>query len=93
MNWVEKETKSVNWLSARIRELEAKLRELAEAAEWRDECREAEDFCHTQLKLYYLRLASWRWRVRWDRSYQHSGKLLVRAESDYQAALDAAKGE
>ena len=56
---------------------EAKLRELADAAEWRDECEEDRA------------ITSW-WN---GKNYANFLCYVNRAEADYQAALKAAKEE
>jgi hypothetical protein len=67
---------SLNHAHERIRELEARLRELADAAEWRDECQHFFDDVSDNLssEIYWMVLAH-----------------LTAARAAYQAALKAAK--
>ena len=69
---------------------EGKLGELAEAAEWRDECQGAKDHCLWRREDYFAGDDRW---DRWDHSFIMAIDYLDRAEADYQAALKAAKGE
>lgn len=71
----------------RIERVEARIRKLVEAAEWRDECLEAKDWC------YRMKVAEWTpgGCKRWEKSYDHSIKILESAEASYQTALAAAK--
>jgi hypothetical protein len=81
----------------RIDHFEAKLRELAEAAEWRDECVAAVAHC------LYRRESCWKmvsvsidpsgYRKRWEKAVDHAKMLAEAAEVAYQAAIGAAKEE
>ena len=79
---------SINYHIERSLRLEAKLRELVEAAEWRDECQGAKDHCFWRREDYADRSDGWN---RWDHSVVMAMDNLDRAEADYQAALKAAK--
>lgn len=69
--------------------LSAKLRELVEAAEWRDEVSEARRYCYWRKKEDYY--PNDRRRSRWTESLWHATQLLDDAFAAYQAALKAAK--
>ena len=62
----------------------SKLRELVVAAEWRDECKNFKEFC--------WEMAEWQPKV-FDPVYKEARKHFEKAETDYYAALAAAKGE
>lgn len=71
----------------RIEQDAARIRKLVEAAEWRDECLEAKEWCE------WMKVAEWTpgGCKRWEKSYDHSIKILESAEAAYQAALEASK--
>jgi hypothetical protein len=65
----------------RIRELKARLRELAEATEWREQCKQL--CAWIRLGFVYLNCVC----------AMEFNKTLLQAEADYYAALAAAKGK
>lgn len=73
---------------ARAEDYKAKLRELVDATEWREEVSEARRYCHWRREDYYSTDKRWH---RWNESLWHSIQLLDEAEAAYQAALKAAK--
>ena len=78
----------IDQLEQDVENARAKLRELAEAAEWRDECRKAKDYCFSRRGDYKYGRSRWE---RWDRSFLIAKNYLDHAEADYHAALNAAK--
>lgn len=82
---------AASWVKRIIKErnrAEAKLRELAEAAEWRDECDEARRYCFWRREDYSRTNKHWH---RWGESLWHAIQLLDEAEAAYQAAALKAK--